>query len=131
LNTSADWKAVPYAVFTDPEIAGIGLTEKEAVSQGIKIKVGLFPYRAIGKGVATLATDGFAKVIADPETGKILGVHIFGPHSGDLLLTGTLLLETGATAKELGHLMAIHPTLSEALTEAALSVNGQAIHNVN
>jgi len=130
-SIGADWKAVPYAVFTDPEIAGIGLTENEAAEEGKKVKVGKFPYRAVGKGIATLAADGFAKVISDAETDKILGIHIFGPHSGDLLFAGTALMEFDGTAEDLGHIMAIHPTLSEALMEAGLNVNKKAIHIIN
>jgi dihydrolipoamide dehydrogenase len=130
-NIGADWKAVPYAVFTDPEIAGIGLTENEAETEGRKVKIGKFPYRAVGKGIATLATDGFAKVISDSETDAILGIHIFGPHSGDLLFAGTALMEFDGTAEDLGHIMAIHPTLSEALMEAGLNVNKKAIHIIN
>jgi len=130
-NIGSDWKAVPYAVFTDPEIAGIGLTENEAEAEGKKVKIGKFPYRAVGKGIATLATDGFAKVISDAETDEILGIHIFGPHSGDLLFAGTALMEFDGTAEDLGHIMAIHPTLSEALMEAGLNVNKKAIHIIN
>jgi len=130
-SSEADWKAVPYAVFTDPEIAGIGLTEKEAIGMGKKIKIGKFPYRAVGKGIATLATDGFAKVISDAETDEILGMHIFGPHSGDIIYAGTVLMEFDGAAEDLGHIMAIHPTLSEALMEAGLNVNKKAIHIVN
>ena len=130
-SMGADWKAVPYAVFTDPEIAGIGMTEKEAVDAGRKVKVGKFPYRAVGKGIATLATEGFAKVISDEETDNILGVHIFGPHSGDIIYAATAVMECDGTAEDLGHMIAIHPTLSEALMEAALNVNKGAIHIMN
>lgn len=130
-SSEADWKAVPYAVFTDPEIAGIGLTEKEAIGLGKKIKIGKFPYRAVGKGIATLATDGFTKVISDAGTDEILGIHIFGPHSGDIIYAGTALMEFDGTAEDLGHIMAIHPTLSEALMEAGLNANKKAIHIVN
>ena len=130
-SMGADWKAVPYAVFTDPEIAGIGLTEKEAAGSGRKIKVGKFPYRAVGKGIATLATDGFTKVIADAETDEILGIHIFGPHSGDIIFAGTAVMEMDGTAEDLGHIMAVHPTLSEAMMEAALNVNKKAVHIIN
>ncbi len=130
-SLGADWKSVPYAVFTDPEIAGVGMTEKEAKASGRKYKVGNFTYRGIGKAVATLATDGFAKVIADEETDEILGVHIFGPHAGDLIYTATAMLEFDATAEDLGHIMAVHPTLSEALMEAGLKVNKRAIHLPN
>ena len=130
-SSGADWKAVPYAVFTDPEIAGVGLTEKEAKEQGRKIKVGNFPYRAVGKGIATLATDGFAKVICDAKTDEILGIHIFGPHSGDIIFAGTAIMEFEGTSEDLGHIMAIHPTLSEALMEAGLNVHKKAIHIIN
>ena len=129
--TGADWKAVPYAVFTDPEIAAIGMTQKKAEASGRKIKIGKFAYRAIGKGIATLATDGFAKVISDADTDEILGIHVFGPHAGDIIYTGTALLEFDATSEDLGHLMAVHPTLTEALMEAGLNVHKRAIHIVN
>lgn len=130
-STGADWKSVPYAVFMDPEIAGVGMTEKEASKSGRKIKVGTFPYRAAGKAVATLAGDGFTKVICDAETDAILGIHIFGPHSGDIIYAGTALIEMDATADDLGSMMAVHPTLSEALMEAGLNANKKAIHIVN
>ena len=129
--TTADWKAVPYAVFTDPEIAGIGLTETEAAQSGRKIRVGRFPCRAAGKAVATLATEGFVKVIADADTDKILGIHILAPHAGDIIFAGTALMEMGATAEDLGRTMAVHPTLSEALMEAALNTHKRAIHIPN
>ena len=128
---SADWKAVPYAVFTDPEIAGIGLTEKEANGSGKNIKVGKFPYRAIGKAVATLAGEGFTKVIADADTDAVLGIHIFGPHAGDIIFAGTTLMEFDGTTEDLGKIMAVHPTLSEAMMEAGLLANKKAIHVVN
>ncbi len=129
--TSADWKAVPYAVFCDPEIAGIGLTENEAQASGRKIRVGKFPYRGVGKAVATLATDGFTKVIVDADTDELLGIHIVGPHAGDIIYAGTILMEMDGTAEDLGHMMAVHPTLSEALMEAGLHANKRAIHIPN
>ena len=131
LESVVDWKAVPYAVFTDPEIAGIGKTEKEAVDSGHDIKVGLFPYNAAGKAVATLAGDGFAKVISEVKTDRILGVHLFGPHSGDVIFGASILFEKGGTADDLGHAMAVHPTLTEALMEAGLQANKRAIHILN
>jgi len=128
---SADWKGVPYAVFCDPEVAGIGLTEKEAKAAGRKVKVGKFPYNGVGKAVATLATDGFAKVISDAETDEVLGIHIVGPHAGDIIFAGTAMMELDCTADDIGHMMAVHPTLSEALMEAGLSANKKAIHIPN
>ena len=130
-GTGVDWKAVPYAVFTDPEIAGVGMTEDEAKAKGRNIKVGRFPYRAVGKGIATLATDGFTKVISDADTDEILGIHMFGPHSGDIIYAGTAVMEFDGTSEDLGNIMAIHPTLSEALMEAGLNVNKKAIHIMN
>lgn len=130
-GAGADWKGVPYAVFCDPEVAGIGLTEKEALKAGQKIKVGKFPYSGVGKAVATLATDGFAKVISDAETDEILGIHIVGPHAGDIIFAGTAMMELDCTAEDIGHMMAVHPTLSEALMEAGLSANKKAIHIPN
>ncbi len=130
-NHVVDWKAVPYAVFTDPEIAAIGMTEDEAKEKGRKVKVGKFPYRALGKAIATLAQDGFTKVISDADTDEILGVHIFGPHSGDILYAGTAVMEFDGTSEDLGQIMAIHPTLSEGLMEAGLNVHKKAIHIVN
>jgi dihydrolipoamide dehydrogenase len=130
-SMSRDWKAVPYAVFTEPEIAGLGLTEKEAREKGRNIRIGKFSYRALGKAIATLATDGFVKVISDSETDEILGIHIFGPHSGDIIFAGTAIMEFDGTSEDLGHLMAVHPTLTEALTEAGLNVHKKAINIIN
>ena len=131
MTMGADWKAVPYAVFTDPEIAGIGLSEKEARASGRNIKIGKFPYRAVGKALAILAGDGFAKIISDADSDEIIGIHIFGPHSADILFAGTAVMEFDGTPEDLGHIMAVHPTLSEALMEAALNVNKRAVHIVN
>ncbi len=130
-NHKADWKHVPYAVFTDPEIAGIGMTEKEAIDAGKKIKIGRFPYRAIGKAIATQSTEGFTKVISDADTDEILGIHIFGSHSGDIIYSGTILMEMDGTIEDLSQMMAVHPTLSEAMMEAAMNANKQAIHIPN
>jgi dihydrolipoamide dehydrogenase len=127
----ADWKAVPYAVFTDPEIAGIGITEQDAAKNGREVNIGRFPYRAVGKAIATQAQEGFVKVITDKKSDEILGIHMFGPHSGDIIYAGTAIMEFDGTAEDLGHIMAIHPTLSEALMEAGLNANKKAIHIVN
>jgi len=127
----ADWKSVPYAVFTDPEIAGIGMTEKEAKDSGKKIKIGRFPYRAVGKAIATQSVDGFTKVISDADTDEILGIHIFGSHSGDIIYSGTILMEMDGTTEDLGQMMAVHPTLSEAMMEAAMNADKKAIHIPN
>jgi len=91
----------------------------------------MFPYQGVGKAVATLATNGFTKVIADADTDELLGVHIVGPHAGDIIYAGTILMEMDGTSEDLGHMMAVHPTLSEALMEAGLHANRRAIHIPN
>jgi dihydrolipoamide dehydrogenase len=107
------------------------MSEADAERQKRKIKTGKFPYRAVGKGIATLATDGFTKVISDAETDEVLGIHIFGPHAGDIVFAGTAVMEFDGTSEDLGHLMAVHPTLSEAMMEAGLNVHKKAIHIIN
>lgn len=121
---------VPFAVFTDPEIGAVGLTEAEAKAQGLEVKVGRFPLRALGKAQAIADTDGLVKVIAAADD-TLVGVHVVGPHAGDLIATATLALEMRATAEDLAATIQVHPTLSEALGEAALAVDRRALHIVN
>ncbi len=123
-----DNRAIPAVIFTDPEIAWSGITEQEAKEQHIKINVGKFPLAALGRARTMGKTDGFAKVIADPETQLILGVGIVGPHASELIAEGTLALEMGATLEDLMATIHPHPTLSEALMEAAEVAAGTAIH---
>ncbi|MBI5481577.1 MAG: hypothetical protein HY906_22160 [Deltaproteobacteria bacterium] len=123
--------AAPFAVFTDPEIAAVGLTEAEAVAQGRTVRVGRFPLRALGKAQAIGETDGLVKVIAAAEDDTLLGVHVVGPHAGDLIAEATLALEMNATAEDLAAVIHVHPTLAEALGEAALATDRRALHVVN
>jgi dihydrolipoamide dehydrogenase len=126
-----DDRAVPFAVFTDPEIAAVGLTEAEALARGLKVRVGRFPLRALGKAQAIGETDGMIKVIAAADDDSLLGVHIVGPHAGDLIAEAALALELRATAEDLAAVIHVHPTLSEALGEAALATDRRALHVVN
>jgi dihydrolipoamide dehydrogenase len=126
-----DPRAVPFAVFTDPEIAAVGLTEAEAQAQGRKVRVGRFPLRALGKAQALAETEGLAKVVADAETDALLGVHLVGPHAGDLIAEAALALEVDATAEDLGAVIHVHPTISEALGEAALHADRRALNILN
>ncbi len=119
---------MPRVTFCRPQIASVGLTEAEAAEQGRQVKVGSFPFRALGKATIVGEVDGFAKMVADAETGLLLGTHIIGPHAGDLLAEPTLARLVEATTGEIAMSVHAHPTLTEVLAEAALAVDGAAIH---
>jgi dihydrolipoamide dehydrogenase len=123
-----NYDEIPAAVFTHPEIATIGLTEAAAEARGIPIRMGRFPFAAIGKALAQGETDGFVKLIAHAETGKLLGGHILGGHAAELIGQITLAIKLNATAEQLTETIFAHPTLSEAILEAAESLFGQATH---
>jgi dihydrolipoamide dehydrogenase len=120
-------RPIPLCVFTYPEIASIGLTEKEAKARE-KIKVGRFPFRSNPKAVISGETEGLIKVITSQETDEILGVHIIGPDASVLISTASSMMREGGKAKDVTQLIQAHPTLSEALKEAFLDVEGMAIH---
>ncbi len=126
-----DYHAAPNCVYTDPEIAHVGLGEKEAKDRGIEIKVGRFPFAAAGRALTLGQTEGFVKVVADAPTGRILGVHIIGPRATDLIAEATLAVQNGLTLEQLDLTMHAHPTLPEAIMEAALAAQGRAIHIPN
>lgn len=123
-----DVRAMPGAVFTDPEIATVGLTQAQAKEQGYEIVVGQFPFAASGRAMTMEHTEGMVKIISDKATDQILGVHMIGPHVAELLAEATLAIEMGATAEDLALTVHAHPTLSEGLMEAAEAVHGLAIH---
>lgn len=123
-----DYKVVPSCIFTSPEVASVGLTEKKAEESGHKLKLGKFPFRALGKAHAIGEVDGLIKIIADAQSDEILGVHIVGPHATDLVAEAALAMKAEVTAEELGRTIHAHPTLSEGLMEAAHAVHGMAIH---
>ncbi len=127
-NEKMDYQVVPAGIFTMPEIGSVGLREKQAIEQGIKYSVGRFPYRALGKAHAMGEITGMVKVIVDEATDKVLGVHICGAHATDMVHEGALAIRMGATAKQLGNMIHAHPTLSEAVMEAAEDVHKTAIH---
>jgi len=130
-HAAKDWMTVPGIIFTDPEIATAGLTEEQAKGQGHTFKVGKFPFAALGRAVSIGETDGFVKVITDTGTGRILGIHIVGPSASDLISEAVLALEVVATAEDMALSIHPHPTLGEALMEAAAASLGHAIHIVN
>jgi len=123
-----DNRAIPCVVFTDPEIAWSGITEMEAKDQGIKVNVGRFPLSALGRAWTLDRTDGLVKVIADADNGLVLGVGMVGPHASELIAEGTLAIEMGATLEDLMVTIHPHPTLSEALLEAAEAAAGAPTH---
>ncbi len=123
-----DNRAIPAVVFTDPELAWTGLTEQEAASQGVAVKVGRFPLRALGRARTLGRTDGLVKILADPETERVLGVGMVGPHASDLIAEATLALEMGARLEDLMVTIHPHPTLSEGIMEAAEVAAGVPVH---
>jgi dihydrolipoamide dehydrogenase len=123
-----DNRAIPAVVFTDPEIAWAGLTEREAHEQKIPVNIGRFPLAALGRARTLGRTDGLVKIISEPETNLVLGVGMVGLHVSELIAEGTLALEMGATLEDLMVTIHPHPTLSEAIMEAAEAAAGAAVH---
>ncbi|MCA9585617.1 MAG: dihydrolipoyl dehydrogenase [Myxococcales bacterium] len=130
-KAAKDWVAIPGAIFTDPEIAAAGLTEAEAKARGIEVRVGKFPFSALGRAMAVNETEGFFKVVADKKTNELLGVHIVGPEASDLISEGALALEMHAFLEDIGLTIHPHPTLGEGFMEAAQHGLGHAIHVLN
>ena len=126
-----DWVAIPGAIFTDPEIATVGLTVEEAKQKGLEVIVGKFPFAALGKAMAINETEGFVKVVADKKTQQVLGVHIVGPEASTMISEAALSLEMSAFLEDLSLTIHPHPTLGEALMEAAAHAMGSAIHIAN
>jgi dihydrolipoamide dehydrogenase len=122
-----NYEAVPACIFTFPEIAAVGLTEEEAVARGINIKTGRFRFAGNGKAVTMGDIDGMVKVVAD-DNDTIIGVHILGPHASDLILEATAMVSRGMKTEEVAAIIHPHPTLGEALYEAVMDVNAQAVH---
>ncbi len=120
--------AIPAAIFTDPEIAAVGETEAEARARGAEVITGRFPFAALGKAQAMRETEGFVKVVADKSSHKVLGGAIVGPEAADLIGELCLAVKVGATLEDLGSTVHPHPTLSEAVSEAAEACLGQALH---
>ena len=123
-----NYDAVPACVFTEPEIGTVGLTEAQAQEKGVEVKVGKFPFTALGKAQVLGETAGFIKIVGDGKSGQILGVHIIGPRATDLIAVGGLAVELKASMQQLAETVFAHPTISEAVKEAAEDFLGRAIH---
>lgn len=122
---------IPWVIYTHPEIAWVGITEEEAKAQGVDYKTGFFPFAANGRSLAMNEKGGRIKMIADAKTDRILGVHILGPNASELISEAVLAMEYSASSEDIARTIHAHPTLSEAMHEAALSVDGRALHKVN
>jgi dihydrolipoamide dehydrogenase len=129
-SRTVDYKALPMAVCTEPEFASVGLTQEEAVAKGIKVQVGVFPLQASGRALTMDAADGVIKIMAD-ESDLVIGAHIVAPGASDLIPVLTMAVAKGMTLEELDSIIYIHPTLSEAIGEAALKAKNKALHILN
>lgn len=130
-KTIDDARTIPNVVFTEPEIASVGLTAEEAEKAGHKVSVGKFPFAVSGRAMAIAETNGFVKVITDAGDARVLGIHIVGPEASDLISEGALAIEMGAFAEDLSLTVHPHPTLGEAVMEAAKHAIGEAVHIMN
>ena len=123
-----NYDAIPGIAYTHPEVASVGKTEEQLKEAGIHYRKGVFPFRANGRARALGQTDGKVKILADAATDRVLGVHIIGPRAGDLIAEAAVAIEFGASSEDIARSSHAHPTLSEAMKEAALAVDGRAIH---
>ena len=123
-----NYDVIPGVVYTWPEVASIGRTEEQLKQDGVAYKVGKFPFTANGRARAMGDTDGFVKILADKTTDRILGAHIIGPDAGTLIAELATAMEFGASAEDVARTCHAHPSLNEAVKEAALAVEGRALH---
>jgi dihydrolipoamide dehydrogenase len=130
LTSQVDYKAIPAVVFSDPEIASVGLGESEAKEKGLTVKIGKFPYAANGRALSLQATEGFVKLIADEQTGLVLGAQIVGEEASNLVAELGVAIEMGATLEDIALTIHAHPTLGEMVAEAAESALGHGVHQM-
>jgi dihydrolipoamide dehydrogenase len=130
MEKSVDYSALPMAVFTDPEFASVGLTQEEAQAAGTKVEIGVFPLQASSRALTMDALDGLVKVLVDEED-RVIGAHIIAPGASEMIAELTLAVAKKMKIQNIGSLIHIHPTLSEAVGEAALKAKSQALHIIN
>ncbi len=130
-KAEVNYDAIPSVIYTFPEVAAVGKTEEELKASNVAYKTGVFPFSAAGRAMTNGSTEGMVKILAHAETDRVLGMHIFGQHAGELIHTGVIALEFASSAEDLALMCFAHPTLSEAVHEAALAVDGHAIHMAN
>ena len=124
-----NYDVIPGVIYTSPEVASIGKTEEQLKESNKKYKVGKFPFLANSRAKAIDEPEGFVKILADDKTDKILGVHMIGPHAGEMIAEIGIAMEFGASSEDIARTCHAHPTFSEAVKEAALSVDKRAIHS--
>jgi dihydrolipoamide dehydrogenase len=124
-----NYDAIPGVAYTNPEIASVGKTEEQLIEAGVEYRKGVFPFRSNGRARALGHVDGKVKILADKVTDRILGVHIVGPRAGDLIAEAAVAIEFGASSEDIARSSHAHPTLAEVIKEAALAVDGRAIHH--
>ena len=124
-------RCIPAVIFSDPEVATAGITADEATAKGRKVKVGKFPFVALGRAIANADTDGFVKVVIDADSKEVLGIHVVGNGASDIIAEAALAIEMGALADDISLTIHAHPTLPEAIMEAAKASLGEAIHIQN
>lgn len=127
-KTMVNYDVIPNVIYTHPEVASVGRTEEQVKADGEPYKVGVFPFAANGRAVVSNETAGMVKIISHEKTDRVLGCHVVGPSAADLVQQVAIAMEFGSTAEDIGMIVTAHPTLSEAVHEAALAVNGHAIH---
>ena len=123
-----DYDAIPAVIYTHPEVGSVGKTEEELKVANVAYKIGKFPFSANGRARANADIEGFVKIIADQKTDRVLGVHIIGADAGTMIAEAALAMEFGATSEDIARIVHAHPTLNEAVKEAALAIGPGAIH---
>ncbi|HSN40997.1 MAG TPA: dihydrolipoyl dehydrogenase, partial [Burkholderiales bacterium] len=123
-----DFNTVPWVIYTSPEIAWVGKTEQQLKTAGVDYRTGIFPFMANGRARALGDTTGFVKIVADARTDRILGVHIIGPMASELIAEAVVAMEFGAAAEDIALICHAHPSLSEAMKEAALAVDNRTLN---
>ena len=124
-----NYDVIPGVIYTTPEVAAVGKTEEELKKSNINYKVGKFPFMANSRAKVNNAVEGFVKILADSKSDKVLGVHIIGSHAGEMIAEMSVAMEFGASSEDIARTCHAHPTFSEAIKEAALSVDKRQIHS--
>jgi dihydrolipoamide dehydrogenase len=130
-NFQTDYTALPAAIYTEPELATVGLSAEEAQARGIEIKIGEFPLQASGRALTMNSTEGVVRIVADKKTDEVIGAHLLAPHASELIPVLTMAVSRKLKLKDVDSIIYIHPTLSEAIPEAALKADGKALHILN
>ena len=123
-----NYETIPWVIYTWPEIAWVGKTEEQLKAEGIEYRSGSFPFMAAGRARAMGETNGFVKILGDAKTDRVLGIHIFGPNASELIAEAVVTMEFDGSTEDLARTIHAHPTLSEAMHEAALAVDNRSLH---